>query len=67
MLIIYPSLNMTYFKQLFYSVLFTGPVDVRPLPAPESIERLTANVPFYQNGLLKANITWQFPEGELKL
>lgn len=37
---------------------------IRPHPTPPSVLALTADRPFYHNGILKANVSWTAPEGK---
>lgn len=41
--------------------------NIRPHPTPPSVLALTADKPFYQNGILKANVSWMAPEGQFPL
>lgn len=43
-------------------VVATPSVVIRPLPTPAAIHVLEVDNPFYQNGLLKANISWSLPD-----
>ena len=38
-------------------------VNVHSLVTPRPVEGLTVHTPFYHNGLLKANISWNLPQG----
>ena len=43
---------------LFYS---DDELDIQTLATPKPIDGLVVHPPFYQNGLIRVNVSWNFP------